>query len=310
LFQDNEEVTPTMKVKKATIEKRYGDIINRLYKLPKSRVHPHVRTLLSLLTGFCQNKSSSRVFRLKNGFRNIPNVLGSTMLYLLNLAPKNGNSLQKADYILRSNDASGSSHTQLEGNIDLKAAIIIVIDMLEDAVKPFALSRSFRRLTGLQIAGQRTFAIPVVFCHGQLSSRGLHIPGKDEGALHPRHQAARKSWTQLEQRDQDIYRPETPFQRLLQDRSRPDASSVSGRHRGDHGHQHALVHPEHGYLTPWPLIFNTYIIKDCCTSYYRDAHDATVKVYQKNPLHPLFQIIDADTFISEYEKCPIRLTTS
>lgn len=36
LFQDDEEVTPTMKVKKATIEKRYGDIIEKLYKLPKS----------------------------------------------------------------------------------------------------------------------------------------------------------------------------------------------------------------------------------------------------------------------------------
>ena len=36
LFQDDEEVTPTMKVKKSTIENRYGDIINRLYRLPKS----------------------------------------------------------------------------------------------------------------------------------------------------------------------------------------------------------------------------------------------------------------------------------
>ena len=36
LYQDDEEVTPTMKVKKATIEARYGDIINKLYKLPKS----------------------------------------------------------------------------------------------------------------------------------------------------------------------------------------------------------------------------------------------------------------------------------
>ena len=36
LFQDDEEVTPTMKVKKSVIEKRYGEIINQLYKLPKS----------------------------------------------------------------------------------------------------------------------------------------------------------------------------------------------------------------------------------------------------------------------------------
>ncbi|HDH44187.1 MAG TPA: long-chain fatty acid--CoA ligase [Thermococcus sp.] len=36
LYQDDEEVTPTMKVKKATIEARYGHIIKQLYKLPKS----------------------------------------------------------------------------------------------------------------------------------------------------------------------------------------------------------------------------------------------------------------------------------
>jgi len=36
LFQDDEEVTPTMKVKKATIESRYGHILNQLYQLPKS----------------------------------------------------------------------------------------------------------------------------------------------------------------------------------------------------------------------------------------------------------------------------------
>ena len=36
LFQDDEEVTPTMKVKKTTIEKRYGSILNQLYRLPKS----------------------------------------------------------------------------------------------------------------------------------------------------------------------------------------------------------------------------------------------------------------------------------
>ncbi len=36
LFQDDEEVTPTMKVKKTTIEKRYGSILTQLYRLPKS----------------------------------------------------------------------------------------------------------------------------------------------------------------------------------------------------------------------------------------------------------------------------------
>jgi long-chain acyl-CoA synthetase len=36
LFQDDEEVTPTMKVKKTTMESRYGHIIKQLYKLPKS----------------------------------------------------------------------------------------------------------------------------------------------------------------------------------------------------------------------------------------------------------------------------------
>jgi long-chain acyl-CoA synthetase len=36
LFQDDEEVTPTMKVKKTTIENRYGDILNQLYRLSKS----------------------------------------------------------------------------------------------------------------------------------------------------------------------------------------------------------------------------------------------------------------------------------
>jgi long-chain acyl-CoA synthetase len=36
LFQDDEEVTPTMKVKKSTMESRYGHIIKQLYKLPKS----------------------------------------------------------------------------------------------------------------------------------------------------------------------------------------------------------------------------------------------------------------------------------
>jgi long-chain acyl-CoA synthetase len=36
LFQDDEEVTPTMKVKKTTIEKRYGGILNQLYRLPRS----------------------------------------------------------------------------------------------------------------------------------------------------------------------------------------------------------------------------------------------------------------------------------
>ncbi len=36
LYQDDEEVTPTMKVKKTTIESRYGDIIRKLYRLPKS----------------------------------------------------------------------------------------------------------------------------------------------------------------------------------------------------------------------------------------------------------------------------------
>ena len=37
LFQDDEEVTPTMKVKKSIIEKRYGDIVKKLYKLPQSQ---------------------------------------------------------------------------------------------------------------------------------------------------------------------------------------------------------------------------------------------------------------------------------
>lgn len=43
LFQDDEEVTPTMKVKKSVIEKRYGEIINRLYKLPKSEYTLNLR---------------------------------------------------------------------------------------------------------------------------------------------------------------------------------------------------------------------------------------------------------------------------
>ena len=43
LFQDDEEVTPTMKVKKSVIEKRYGDIINQLYKLPKSEFTLNLR---------------------------------------------------------------------------------------------------------------------------------------------------------------------------------------------------------------------------------------------------------------------------
>lgn len=37
LFQDDEEVTPTMKVKKSTIENRYGNIVKKLYKLPQSQ---------------------------------------------------------------------------------------------------------------------------------------------------------------------------------------------------------------------------------------------------------------------------------
>lgn len=41
LFQDDEEVTPTMKVKKTTMESRYGHIIKQLYRLPKSEYTLH-----------------------------------------------------------------------------------------------------------------------------------------------------------------------------------------------------------------------------------------------------------------------------
>jgi long-chain acyl-CoA synthetase len=51
LFQDDEEVTPTMKVKKATIEKRYGHIIGQLYRLPRSE--------FTIRRNACQNGSEN-----------------------------------------------------------------------------------------------------------------------------------------------------------------------------------------------------------------------------------------------------------
>ena len=42
--------------------------------------------------------------------------------------------------------------------------------------------------------------------------------------------------------------------------------------------------------------FCAYIISDCCATYRADVHKATMDIYRKSPLYPLFQVMTLEEF--------------
>jgi nicotinamidase-related amidase len=47
--------------------------------------------------------------------------------------------------------------------------------------------------------------------------------------------------------------------------------------------------------------FCAYILEDCCASYSREIHEATMDIYRNNPLYPLFKILLLDEFLKELD---------
>jgi nicotinamidase-related amidase len=47
--------------------------------------------------------------------------------------------------------------------------------------------------------------------------------------------------------------------------------------------------------------FKAVLLEDCATAASRDLHDQTIGLYRKNPLYPLFQVLDAESLLSSLE---------
>jgi nicotinamidase/pyrazinamidase len=183
---------------------------------------------------------------------------------------------------------------------------IIIVDMLEDNIMPFSLEivPAINRLT----RWARRHSIPVVFAMDSFLPGDFIFGGKmKEHCIRDTHGA--RVMGQLEQDDQDIYLPKRRFSAFF----KTDLDQTLRLYNLD---TVAIA----GINTHWCVLntafdalandFRTYILTDCCTSNHVECHESTLKTYQRNALYPLFQFIESDTFITEYEKGSIRSTTS
>jgi len=50
--------------------------------------------------------------------------------------------------------------------------------------------------------------------------------------------------------------------------------------------------------------FKTVILEDCCAAASKDIHEATLNLYRKNPLYPLFRIMKSTEFFTKTETEP------
>lgn len=172
---------------------------------------------------------------------------------------------------------------------------IIVVDMLKDAVKPFSLeiAPAINQLT----RQARKRSMPVIFAMDSFLPGDFIFGGKmKEHCLRGTNGA--EVMDQIEQSDQDIYLPKRRFSAFFKtdlDQTlklyNVDAVAITGINT-----HWCVLNTAFDALA---LDFRTYIISDCCASFNRDYHDATLKTHQNSPLYPLFQVVTAETFISE-----------
>ena len=174
---------------------------------------------------------------------------------------------------------------------------IIVIDMLEDAIKPFSLAivPTINRLT----EWARQHSIPVIFAMDSFL-RGDFIFGGKMKEHCIRGTSGAEVMHPLEKRDQDIYVPKRRFSAFF----KTDLDQTLRLYQVD---TLAIT----GINTHWCVLntafdalahdFRAYIIEDCCASFSPKINNTILEVYQNNPLNPLFKIINVDALISEYE---------
>ena len=179
----------------------------------------------------------------------------------------------------------------------MKAAIIIV-DMLEDARRPFALQivPAVNRLT----QWGRKHSVPVIFAMDSFLPGDFIFRGKMKEHC-VRGTRGAEVMGELEQKDQDIYLPKRRFSAFY----KTDLDQTLRLYQVD---TVAIT----GINTHWCVLntafdalandFRTFILTNCCASNHAEYHAATVNTYQRNALYPLFQVIESETFISEYEK--------
>ncbi|MGC9324133.1 MAG: cysteine hydrolase family protein [Desulfomonilia bacterium] len=182
---------------------------------------------------------------------------------------------------------------------------VIVVDMLKDSfreennptIAQFAreIAPNINRLTEYA----RSHAFPVVFANDSFLPGDFIFKGRmNEHSI--RGTEGAEVSDALAQSEGDIHLPKRRFSAFF----KTDLEQTLRLY----GVQRVIIS---GLLTHWCVLstaldalaldFGAYIIKDCCASFSREAHEAIVKFYGKSPLYPLFKIISLDEFFTELE---------
>jgi len=184
-------------------------------------------------------------------------------------------------------------------------AAVIIIDMLEDtfsgkhgsALVSFAkgIVPNINRLTGIA----RDRDMPVIFSMDSFLPGDFIFKGKmKEHSI--RGTKGADLYHGLSHTDKDFYSPKRRFSAFF----KTDIDQTLRLHGVD-----TVVLA--GINSHWCVLssaldalshdFRAYILEDCCASYSKEIHEATMNIYRMNPLYPLFKVLLLDEFLKELD---------